>query len=127
MEKRFYLGAVLLVVMLVLGLLAAGVMRSLHLPAQQALEQAATLALDGDMAQAAVIAEQACDRWEIGRKMTASLADHGPMDQVEELIAELRVYAAAEEVPHFAACCSRLSTLIRAMYDAHSLSWWNFL
>ena len=50
-----------------------------------------------------------------------------PMDDVDTLFAEMQVYAQAEEIPHFAACCGQLSRLVLAMAQAHSPTWWNFL
>lgn len=127
MERRFFLGIGLLILLLAASLAGAWGMRTVHSPAEQELERAAVLALENNWEQATMLAEQACRRWEASRKLTASLADHSPMDQVEQLIEELRVYAAAGELPHFAACCAQLRILMRAMYDAHSGTWWNFL
>lgn len=127
MEKRFWIGVVLLVLLLALGLGAAAGMRAVHEPGEALLEQAQELALSGDMTQAVNLSQQAQRRWQEGWSFTAATADHGPMDAVDQLFAELSVYGEAEDAAHFAACCGQLSVLLRAMYDAHSLTLWNLL
>lgn len=127
MEKRFYLGIGLLALLLVISVLACFGMKAIHQPAEQALAQAAELALAGDMEQAVKLAQQSRSRWEHYRSCTASVADHSPMDDTENLFAEMEVYAAAGESAHFAACCLQLSNMAKAMYDAHSFTLWNLL
>ena len=127
MEKHFYFGLGLLILLLILGLLAWTGMAAAHEPSAALLEKASGLALSGDMQTATALGRQAKSRWERYRSFTASLADHAPMDDVEKLFAEMEVYAAAGESAHFAACCLQLSNMERAMYDAHSLTGWNLL
>ncbi len=127
MGKRFYLGIGILVVFLVLGIGIHMAMDRLHTPAEKALEQACDLALRGDMVQAEALAHQAKQDWEKFWHFSASVADHTPMDEIDQMFAEMEVYAQAGEVPHFAACCAQLGRLISSMADAHRPNWWNFL
>ena len=127
MEKHFYLGVGLLALLLIFGILAWVGMEAVHAPAEALLNRAAELALSGDMQTATALGRQAKSRWEQYRSVTASLADHAPMDDVEKLFAEMEVYAAAGESAHFASCCLQLSNMEKAMYDAHSLTGWNLL
>ena len=127
MEKRFWLGAALLVVFLVLGLVISGSMTSLHADAAETLDQAVELTLDGNFTDACEKAFRAREIWRSVRNFTASVADHSPMDEVEQLFAEMEIYAKTEEKPHFAACCRQLGVMLRSMYDAHRPTWWNFL
>ena len=126
MEGRFWLGIAILVLFLILGLLIAWMMQSIHTPAQASLQAAAQAALAGDYREAAALADQAAARWYASRRYTASVADHGPMDDVEALFAEMKVYAQVED-PHFTACCAQLQVLLKAIADAHAPAWWNFL
>ena len=127
MEKRFFFGVILLILLFAIGIAAGLGMRTVHHPAEKLLEQARELALSGDLSGAIALSEQAEDRWQKSWAFTAATADHGPMDDVDQLFAELSVYARAEDTAHFAACCGQLSVLLRAMYDAHSLTLWNLL
>lgn len=127
MEKRFWFGLCLLAVLLAAGLLTAWSMERMHRPGEELLARAESLALSGDMEQAVSLARDAAGQWQKNRKRTACAADHAPMDDVDQLFAELEVYAKAEDAAHFAACCGGLSVLLRAMYDAHSLTFWNLL
>ncbi len=127
MGRQFWVGITLLAVLLALtgGLSLA--MDAIHQPAQVQLEQAAELALDGDLSRAAELALQARMRWERFRKMISAVADHSPMDEIDRLFAEAEVFAAVAEEEHFAACCAQLSVLVGGMADAHSAAWWNLL
>lgn len=126
MEKRFWLGVTILTLFLVLSLGTVWVMRSIHDPAQADLRAAVSAAQDGNYEQASVFAGRAYRRWYLYRNYTACVADHGPMDDVETLFAEMRVYA-REQDPHFTACCAQLEILLQAIADAHTPTWWNFL
>lgn len=127
MGKRFYLGVGILIAFLALGLGTSFLMAQMHQSAAQALEEASALALSGQMEQAVSLAEDAYQQWDRHWKFTASVADHAPMDDVDQLFAEMTVYAQAEEREHFAACCAQLSQLVTGMSNAHCLAWWNFI
>jgi len=124
---RFWLGVGLLALLLAVSLLTTWGMQAIHKPAEQEMEAAAAAALAGDFPGAVAAADRAYSRWQTYRNCTAAFADHGPMDDVDSLFAEMQIYAQAEEIPHFAACCNQLQALLKAMYDAHVLTWWNFL
>ncbi len=127
MQRRFYLGLGLLILLLVLCLAATIAMEAVHSPIEAELLRASRLALEGDMEQAVPIAKKAHEKWASARCFTASIADHSPMDDAENLFAEMEVYAEAGESAHFAACCRQLGNMARAMYEAHSLTLWNLL
>ena len=127
MERRFYWGVVLLAVLLSLGIGSWLGMKAIHEPSEKELLQAAQLGLSGNLEQAIPLAERSYQRWQRYRCVTASVADHAPMDDTENLFAEVRVYAAAGEEEHFAACCQQLSNMTKAMYDAHCFTLWNLL
>ena len=62
-----------------------------------------------------------------GLFITAAFADHNPMDDTERLFREMLVYAETGEDPHFAACCSELSAMLKATYETHGFSLKNIL
>ena len=127
MGRQFWIGIGLLAALLAITVGVSLVMSAIHQPAQAQLEQAAELALDGDMPRAAELAQQAKLRWERFRKVISAVADHSPMDEIDRLFAEAEVYAAVAEEEHFASCCAQLSTLVEGMAAAHSAAWWNLL
>lgn len=127
MEKRFYLGCAILVVLLGLGIGAALGMKAIHRPVEDLLSQAAELAMAENMDTALPLAQKAYDRWQKRHSLTASLADHSPMDDTDTLFQEMLVYGELGEIPHFAACCRELTFMVEAMYDAHAFSLKNLL
>ena len=124
MERRFYLGLGILLVVLSLGLLIGWLTDQAQAPAVALLEQAAQTE---DLQTAVPLAQQAKALWQNRWRRIASVADHNPMDEIDSLFAEMEVYAQAKEQVHFAACCSQLASLLRAVSDAHALNWWNVL
>ena len=127
MEKRFYLGLAILLLLLGLSVSATFAMKSIHQPVETALEEAAQLAMDDRLEEALPLAKTAYRRWQAYHALTASLADHSPMDDTDTLFQEMLVYGQMAEVPHFTACCRELVIMAQAMYDAHAFSLKNLL
>ena len=127
MERRFLLGLAILLLVLTFSIGTAIGMRAIHSPGEAALTQAAQYALAGNMEQAVPLAQEAYDRWQKYQDITAMFADHSPMDDTERLFREMTVYAQADEAPHFAACCTQLSAMLKATYETHGFSLKNIL
>ena len=127
MEYRFILGIVLLILILALTIGVAAGMKAIHEPGEINLNKATGLALAGNMDQAIPLAKSAYTRWQEYRQVTAAFADHNPMDDTERLFREMLVYAESGEAPHFAACCSQLSAMLKAIYETHGFSLRNIL
>ena len=127
MERRFLLGLAILLLVLVFAIGTGVGMKAIHAPGEAALTQAAQYALAGNMEQAVPLAREAYDRWQKYRGITAAFADHNPMDDTERLFREMLVYAETGEDPHFAACCSQLSAMLKATYETHGFSLKNIL
>ena len=96
-------------------------------PAQTSVEEICRAVASGDMEQAVPLAQDAYTRWQKYRSITAAFADHNPMDDTERLFREMMVYAETDEVPHFAACCTQLSAMLKATYETHGFSLKNIL
>lgn len=120
--KKGWLGAGLLAGFLALGLAVSFWMDRAHLPGSQLLQQAAEVTLEGDLQTGIQLAKQAESLWQSSRAGTAAVADHSPMEEIDNLFRELWVYASTEETPHFAATSAALSQKLQAMADAHRLS-----
>ena len=127
MERRFILGLTLLLLVLFFAICVTIGMKAIHAPGENALNQAARLALAGDMEQAVPLAQKSYDRWQKYKGITAFFADHNPMDDTERLFREMLIYAETNEAPHFAACCTQLSAMLKATYETHSFSLKNIL
>lgn len=124
---KFWFGVGLLLLSLFLGLWIEKDMTVVHDRVCQTLAQAADRALSGDMDTAAALARQAQDMWVNRRNITAMLADHMPMDEIDSLFAQLEQYARWGEDSEFTALCSQLSMRVQSMGEAHRLTWYNFL
>ena len=124
---RFWLGVGLLVLFLVLGLWVSTAMGSTHQTIANTLEAAADAALRGNPEAAFDLAKQAQDMWQSRRHAVATIADHAPMDEIDGLFSQLKVYGQFAREAELAAHCARIAKLICAIGDAHALNWWNLL
>lgn len=125
--KRIVLGAAILAVLLCLAILFTVMMDRIHSPLAESLLGAARAAAAEDWDTAKKLADRAASDWERSKHFTAALADHSPMDDIDGLFGELKVYLEAREMPQFAATCRHLAKLAQAMGDNHALRWWNLL
>lgn len=124
---RFWFGVGLLAVFLGLSLWVGAAMTKTHEPIAQKLEQAAAASIAGDPAEGLSLARQAHAQWEKNWHLVATVSDHTPMDEIDSLFAQAKTCSEAGQTEDFAALCMRLSQLIRALAEAHSLRWWNLL
>ena len=127
MDRRFWVGIAILVCFLVLGLFIAAGMRSIHTPIAEKLQLAADRASAGELYQATQLANRAKNDWQRHWQITAAVADHEPMEQIDGLFAQLSGFAATGDAGSFSAVSGRLSRLVEAIGDAHALTWWNLL
>ena len=125
--KRFLLGAGLLIGIFILGFWIGSQGHDRLAPITRDLEQAASLALAGDLEGGGLLATRAMDSWEANRKVLAIFSDHQPMDRIDALLAQTRYYKDGGFRVEFAACCSQTAKFLRASSDTFLLNWWNLL
>lgn len=125
--KRIWIGIVLLAALLAAGLWVAEAMEDSHIPGAKDLHRASELALEEDWPRAEALTKRARDNWEKKWRVTASFADHEPMDEIDGLFAELKVYAKAKDEIAYSGTCAHLAELMEAMGEAHAFNWWNLL
>lgn len=124
---RFWLGVSILAVFLGLGLWTGQSMNELHTQLSETLELAAEELRTGETEKGFARAQQAQETWQQQWHGVAALADHAPMDEIDGLFAQMETYGKAGAAVDAAACCARLSKLVAAVGEAHSLNWWNLL
>ena len=125
--KRIWIGVGILAVLLVLGIWVAEVMENSHHPGARDLRRASELVLEEEWAAAEALTRRARSKWQGAWRFSAALADHEPMDQIDGLFAELKVYAAARDETAYGGTCAHLAELLEAMGHAHGFTWWNLL
>ncbi len=125
--KRIWIGIGLLLAILVVGLWLGGFMENAHQPGARTLQQAAHFALEKNWNSAEAMAGQARQQWEKKWRVTAAVADHEPMDEIDALFAELEVYAQARNSSAYGAVCAHLASLLEAMGKSHRFSWWSMM
>ena len=124
---RFWIGAAVLLVLLVLGI---GLMVGVSMQQEtlsQTISKAREAVLARDWEQALPYAREAQDLWEKSRHFAASFADHAPLEQMDALFSELWIYARETLAVEFASVCGYISNLAKAIGESQSVFWWNLL
>jgi hypothetical protein len=121
---RFWIGVGLMAALLVAGLFSAQIIDDTHAPIAATLEQAAQATAPE---AATALLEVARQEWDAHWHITAVLADHNPMDEIDSLFSQAQAYLQAEQMGDFSALCLRIAQLIRAAAESHKPTWWNFL
>ena len=125
--KRLFLGIGILLTLFGGGTVICQALEGIHEPIAAYLQQATNAALSENWASAQDLLEHAAVRWEHFRHFIAAFSDHTPMDEVDGLFRELRIYGRLQEMPHFTALCAHIQECIQSFRESHQLSWWNLL
>lgn len=125
--KRFWIGLFILAALLGGSIAIHWTLHKIFSPIVADLERASVAALKEDWATAQDLVQHAAVRWEKFHRLTAAFADHTPMDEVDGLFRELRIYAGMRENPHFSATCAHLSFMANSIAESHRLTWQNLL
>ena len=125
--NRLWLGIALLLFFLALGLGTLWFLDVARQPVVTALETAAQAVLAGEPAAGAEKAAEAAVLWAERKKLLAAISPHEPMEEMEGLFAQLRVYAQQEEWTDFAACCRQLAQLMESLAEHQGCAWWSVL
>ena len=125
--KRIWIGIILLTVLLWAGFWISNFMDETHTPIAQDVRRAGNLALEEQWDTAQAFAKRGQDRWKKKRPVTAAIADHEPMDEIDALFSQLDTYAKSEDEVEYGALCAHLASLLEAISQSHSLTWWNLM
>ena len=124
--NRIWFGAALLAALLVLGIFSAALMEDTHLTQAARLERAAELAAAGTWQGAEAAFTEAKNGWDKRSALIAGLSDHGPMDQIEGMFAQLEVFLQTRDTGAFCGSCRYLTKQLEALGKSHSLNLQNF-
>lgn len=125
--KRCPIGAVLLLILLVLGLLSSGWMNSFHSERARDVALAADAALRQDWDTAEAHTGHAKQKWESCRGLAASISNDTPIEEIDGLFRQLEVHAAGKDALTYASICMQLSHHLQSLGESHRLSWQNLL
>ena len=124
---RLWIGIGILAILLAMGiglLWGSGVFFE---ELSQDLQQAGDFALAGNWQAAGEKVEKSREKWEAYRPFWASFTDHEPVEQMQNLFAQLELYRTRQLEVEFAAVCRNLVHVAEAIDESHSLKWWSIL
>ena len=123
--KRVWIGAGILAVLLVAGLLAGFAMEGLDSGAKK-LERLGQLALEEQWEAAEDTLEAVEEDWEDRRWLLTALADHEVIEDMEASLAQLEAYIDQRDAAACHALSSALAKKMEAIGKANSLTLENF-
>jgi len=125
--RRLWFGVALLAALLILGIVCALYAGHTQQEISQTLSQAREAAEVGKWEEAAGLSFQAQELWNRHQHLTAVISDHGPMEEVESLFAQLESFLKLRDNGGFSVCCASLEVFTRAIAEAQKLNWWTLL
>ena len=125
--KRSWLGAGLLVILLLGGILSAQWMKHTHEKMASFAREAAEAALEEDWSMAEGQIRNIKEKWQRCWHFSAAMSSHSDLEQIETLFVQLEVYARSGERVAYAASCVQLQMQFQALAEAQCLNWWNLL
>ena len=125
--KRLWIGLVVLVLLVCLGLGATLFVQQVHEPISRQLLQASQAALTDDWGQAMVLFQDVKQRWADWNNAAAAFADHNQLEAADGLLTQIQIYAQSRDSTAFAAGCAQLSRLIRTIAESQLPNWQNLL
>jgi len=124
--NKLWLGIALLAILLLVGWIAGSALHHIHQQLAKDLEAAAETA-QTDFREANALARNAEKKWKKSRHLASALADHEPLEEMDSLFAQLKIYASGEHKTQYGAICADLASLARAIGEEQCLYWWNLL
>ena len=125
--RRIWIGIILLALLLGAGFWVSGFMKNAHLPVARDVRLAGELALEEEWGPAQAYAKRGEALWKEKRPVIAAISDHEPMDEIDALFAQLKVYANRKEEIAYGATCAHLASLLEALGQSHNCNWWNLM
>ena len=125
--KRSWMGAALLLLLLLGGILATRAMGRIHEPIAGDLTAAGESALAGDWEAAITLSRRAGHSWKNTEVLRSCFSDHAPMEEIDADLAVLEVYRDIRDSEAFAALCAATAEKITALGQAQKLLVHNFL
>ena len=125
--KRLWIGVAVLILLLAGGIALALGLTGMHTGISWDLAAASLAARKGDLQQAQELVEKASQTWDQFRHISASFTDHEPLEQMDNLFAQLEVFDTIPSPADYAALCTHLAELSLAVAESHTLTWWNLL
>ena len=125
--KRIWIGIVLLGVLLIGGIGTGEFMEQAHDPVARDVRQAGEVVLRDQWELAQALVKRAQDRWEEKWPVTAAIADHEPMDEIDALFAQLETYEKTRDPAAYSAICAHLGSSLEALSQGYRCKWWNLM
>ena len=125
--KRAWFGGGLMVALLVLAVALYLLPGRVNGEIAQQMRSAAEYAEKEDWENARAVSGGCEERFFRLRKFSAAFADHAPLEQMEALFLQLRIYEKQKNAVSYAAAAVELSVLAEEVAESFSLHWWTFL
>ena len=125
--KRGWIGAALLIALLIAASISAWDMYTRQQPLEAAMDKAAGYALEENWQAASRLTRWTTEQWQAHWRRNAAFSDHGPMEEIDTLFAQLAIYETQQDPLSYAVVCAQLAQAFSALADGYVPNWWNLL
>lgn len=125
--KRLWIGVTILLVLLALGIVTTHFTSHTTEEISEQLQLASGAVLLGHWEEAQTFSRRARAQWEAYHHWIAAVADHEPMEEIDDLFTQLEVYLQTRQQIPFSICCTSLSAMAKALGESHAVNWWSLL
>ena len=123
--KRLWIGTGLLAAVLVTAVLTPAILSRCHTPAVQDLQRAAELVMADNWDTAASFSRRAEKQWQKTRPVTAAFSEHEPMEEIDALFAQLKIYREARDQVAYGSTCVYIACQMDALRGYHDFNFGN--
>lgn len=125
--KRLWIGVVIMILLLGIGVGLLVGSQTFFKEFGDNLQEASRLALEQNWPAALEKAQESEESWNRYRRFWAAFTDHEPVEEVQNLFSQLKIYGKQRLEVDFATICQHLSHLAEAIDESHNLKWWSVL
>lgn len=125
--KHLYIGLGILAVVLAGSLCSLFAMRQNTGEMERLLETAWDHCQAGSFEAAQASAQAAQKNWKTNYGLTASLIDHGPLEEINHSFAQMEACAQMQEWDEFAQACKSLLTMVQDLEEREQPLYYNIL
>ena len=125
--NRLWIGVVIMVLLLGIGIGMLVGSQAFFEEFKDNLQEASGYALAQNWPAAMEKAQNSEESWNRYHRFWAAFTDHEPVEEVQNLFSQLKIYEMRRLEVDFAAICQHLSHLAEAIDESHNLKWWSIL
>ena len=125
--KQLWYGTALLILLFAASLLLGNHLEKACTQPIRDLDRATDAALEENWGLASALVIRAKKDWQRHRGITAALAHHDPLEEIDRDFTQLDVFTRTKDAVQFCALCAALEQNFENLQQSGRFRWWNLL